>query len=301
MAHTLITTERMQERIARRLKARRAAKNNRMLVPRFMDRDLLATYPSQFNLCQYSTEVFDQGQLGSCTANAVSLMYSITRNSLGYPPVTFSRLWLYFMERFREELQSENGNVLPPDWFDRVDQEGYIVQGDKGGFGEDGINVVIERGCPLESDYPYIVESANDTPPTGLKGNASMYIPKSGADIYVDTINGIANGSLVDPNTLKNSIKQQLYENKRPVVLGFMCYSPDQNGPPVTLDYQGVMQLPPSNWAVVGGHEVTIVGWDDTKKGFLIQNSWGSMGSSTTWCRIGRIFYMKSHRLRSSY
>ena len=43
--------------------------------------------------------VFDQGQLGSCTANAVAAAVEYDAKLNGNDPGTLSRLWIYYYER----------------------------------------------------------------------------------------------------------------------------------------------------------------------------------------------------------
>jgi C1A family cysteine protease len=57
-----------------------------------------------------------------------------------------------------------------------------------------------------------------------------------------------------------------------PFVLGFTVYTSmwDANGDPVT-----VLPMPSGADSVAGGHAVLVVGYDDTKRWFVIRNSWG--------------------------
>jgi hypothetical protein len=272
---------------------------------RMESRQPTVAFPDKFDLCKYTPFVFDQGRQGSCTANATLMMYMIQRKILGYEPVVFSRRWLYFMERFRETLEQQY-NELPNDWFGRVQTEGNIVTGDNGADANDGILTLLQYGCPLESNFPYVLDgtdpAANKIPPPSLNSIAKWYIPKNGSDIYVDSSDNTLTGTLLDPESLKNAIKNELFVNKRPVILGFECYAPDQYTNPISLDDNGILQLPPSDFIVVGGHEVTIVGWDDSK-GFLIQNSWGpGFGIRPPNAKSAGYFYMSySYALHINY
>lgn len=292
--YPLIPVERMRQRLAKRIFKRKLANNHLALVSFKRTSQPL---PEEFSLCQYSPFIFDQGQVGSCTANAAIMMYMMERIIQGgYPQITFSRRWLYFMERFREALMQNNG-LLPPNWYDLVQSQGYIVSGDNGAYAQDGIEIISQYGCPPESDYPYIGISGdprvNAIPPESLKEKARMHIPSDSSVVYVDTIDGRADGPLFDPRSMQNSIKNELYVNKQPVLVGFQCYAPDENSSPVVLDENGVMQLPPEGWVTVGGHEVLIVGWNDKLNAFLIQNSWGTQfGIQPPGAKFPGYFYM---------
>ena len=235
--------------------------------------------PADFDLCKYVPFVWDQGNVGSCTANATIMMYMMRRTSLGYPSVVFSRRWLYFIERFREAYAKKHGGQLPCDWYDQIQAHGELVTNDDGADADDGIMTIIEQGVPEELSYPYIMDPedprVNAIPPESLKREAAKYRAKGGKNIYVDTDDGTVDGNLLNPPALLNAIKQQLFIWKRPVLVGFQCYSPEPEGPAITLDRDGVLHLPPSNWTCVGGHEATIIGWDDSKRAFLVLNSWG--------------------------
>ncbi len=82
--------------------------------------------------------VFDQGQLGSCTANAGAGLFAFVHG--GGP---FSRLQLYYNERLIE---------------------GTVNQ-DSGGYLRDVIKVLAETGVGMESDWPYDVTKFTQAPP----------------------------------------------------------------------------------------------------------------------------------------
>lgn len=88
--------------------------------------------------------VYDQGQLGSCTANAVAgaLQYDaiVNQRALAGAP---SRLWLYYEERRREGTTSY----------------------DAGAYGRDGFKVAKHEGVPLEQVWPYVIGEYAVAPP----------------------------------------------------------------------------------------------------------------------------------------
>lgn len=86
---------------------------------------------------------YDQGDLGSCTGNGIAgvLEYEAVRQ--GEPPVTPSRLFIYYGERSIEGT---------------VDQ-------DAGASIRDGIKVVAALGAPPESDWPYDISQFAVRPP----------------------------------------------------------------------------------------------------------------------------------------
>ena len=77
--------------------------------------------------------VFDQGQLGSCTANAVAAAVEYDAKLNGSDPGVLSRLWIYYYER---------------------KLEGAPLDQDTGAYGRDGFKVCNKLGVPPEADWP---------------------------------------------------------------------------------------------------------------------------------------------------
>lgn len=68
-----------------------------------------------------------------------------------------------------------------------------------------------------------------------------------------------------------------------PFVFGFAVYESFESK---EVKKTGIMPMPKLDERMVGGHAVCAVGYDDTKKYFIIRNSWGD-----TWGDKG-YFYM---------
>jgi C1A family cysteine protease len=96
---------------------------------------------------------YDQGQLGSCTANAVAgaVEYDalLDGNDFGTP----SRLFIYYEERVIEGT----------------------VNSDAGAVGRDGFKVVKRTGVPPEADWPYVISRFKDHPPTSAYQDANQH------------------------------------------------------------------------------------------------------------------------------
>ena len=91
--------------------------------------------------------VFDQGQLGSCTANAVAAAVEYDAKLNGSDPGVLSRLWIYYYER---------------------KLEGAPLDQDTGAYGRDGFKVCNKLGVPPEADWPYDISKFADEPPASL-------------------------------------------------------------------------------------------------------------------------------------
>lgn len=91
--------------------------------------------PAVVDLRDRMPPVYDQGELGSCTANATGALFSYLQTLAGKPPVTPSRLFIYYGER---------------------EAIGTVNQ-DSGAAIRDGIKVLANQGGPPESIWPYDV------------------------------------------------------------------------------------------------------------------------------------------------
>ncbi len=210
--------------------------------------------------------VRDQGQLGSCTSfcgtEAYEILYYYGHGSF---PTTLSPAFLYYCERVKilgEKITADNG--------------AYMV---------DIPEVLQKYGVCLESLYPYPSSDKSTAyktaPATADFTNALNYVigPKS------------TNYALI--NSGDTAAVKNLLRNNIPVMMGLNVYdnskyqyfeglnSTNNTYNPLTSTgalAQGV--------SLLGGHATPIVGYDETKKAFLVQNSWG-----TSWGKAG-FYYM---------
>jgi C1A family cysteine protease len=131
-------------------------------------------------------DVFDQGQLGSCTANAVAAAVEYDAKLNGSDPGVLSRLWIYYYER---------------------KLEGAPADQDTGAFGRDGLKVCNKMGVPLEKDWPYDIKQFSVQPPDTLDSEAAQH--------------RISNYRVVPRNL--DSMKAVL-SNKQTIAFGFSVY-----------------------------------------------------------------------------
>src|SRR6266568_4205862 len=102
----------------------------------------LATLPSKIDMRSKCSPVEDQGQLGSCTANALVGALEFLEIKDGAPFVDLSRLFVYYNERVIEGT---------------VDQ-------DSGAFIRDGIKSLAKQGVCPEKEWPYRVRDFTRKP-----------------------------------------------------------------------------------------------------------------------------------------
>lgn len=184
--------------------------------------------------------VLDQGNLGSCTANAIAGAYTYRYNlehgtsSGDNEEFLPSRLFVYYNERNME------GNVNE----------------DAGAEIKDGIKSVKVNGVCPESMWPYDISKFATKPPTECYDEAKKCHHATKEHRVVKTL-----------DSLRGCI-----ETGRVFPFGFVVFEGFEDQTKWNGD---IMPLPVKGEKVLGGHAVLCVGYDDEKKCFLIRNSWG--------------------------
>lgn len=108
--------------------------------------------PPKVDLRAQMPPIYDQGQLGSCTANAIAACLDFERARQGLPMITPSRLFIYYGERLIE----------------------HSVESDAGAQIRDGIKVVAAYGVCPEAMWPYIPERFAEKPPMACYATAAL-------------------------------------------------------------------------------------------------------------------------------
>lgn len=104
--------------------------------------------PSSIDLSKKCPPVYDQGQLGSCTANAIAAAIEFDQKKRFVP----SRLFIYYNERAIEGT----------------------VGSDSGAQIRDGIKTVATLGAPPEKEWPYVISAFTEKPPAQAFAKAKM-------------------------------------------------------------------------------------------------------------------------------
>lgn len=114
----------------------------------------LKALPPSVDLRNACPPVYDQGQLGSCTANGIAAAIQFDRMKQKLKPdFNPSRLFIYYNERVME----------------------HTVSSDSGAQIRDGIKSVGKQGdCP-ETEWPYDIKKFTDKPPAGCYRDAIKY------------------------------------------------------------------------------------------------------------------------------
>ncbi|HVO10869.1 MAG TPA: C1 family peptidase [Vicinamibacteria bacterium] len=211
-------------------------------------RETLQALPPRVDLRpQFPGPPYDQGQIGSCTANAIAGAIQFERaKAKQQPPFTPSRLFIYYNERAMEHtLPLDNGAQI-----------------------RDGIKSVHKTGVCTEGTWRYDDTPAD--PDTHLFPQGSPPVTKPSPQAYAEA----AKYKALSYFRIANSLRQMkgCLADGYPFVFGFSVYSSlwDSSGNPV-VD----LPMPAPADASEGGHAVLAVGYDDAKSLFIIRNSWG--------------------------
>jgi C1A family cysteine protease len=196
---------------------------------------LARALPPKIDLREGFPPCYNQGELGSCTANAISGALQFLEAKEGSPaPAMPSRLFIYYNERALEGS----------------------VESDSGAQIRDGIKSVAKKGFCTEDLWPYDIRRFAVKPSercykAALKDRVSDYL-RLDHDGPVPLLTCLASGY--------------------PFVFGFSVYESFE-GPRVAQT--GVVPMPRLGERVLGGHAVVACGYDLKASRFIVRNSWG--------------------------
>ncbi len=194
-------------------------------------RAALLSLPARVNLAGKCPSVYNQGNLGSCTANAIAGAIEFDRLKQRARDFTPSRLFIYYNEREME----------------------HTVPVDSGARIRDGIKSVANRGdCP-ETEWPYDIAKFAMKPPRQCYDDALKYKVVS----YQKVAQNL--------NQMKGCLAAGY-----PFVFGITVF---QNFPPVGAP--GDIPMPGQPFDPPEGHAMLAVGYEETRRVFLVRNSWG--------------------------
>jgi GH25 family lysozyme M1 (1,4-beta-N-acetylmuramidase) len=200
-------------------------------------------------------QIYDQGQIGSCTANAIAAALEFDMMRQGLSSYTPSRLFIYYNERKIEST----------------------VPLDAGAQIRDGIKSVASQGdCP-ESEWTYDATPAD--PNSNLFPPNSKAVTPPSPQCYADAI--------IHKALTYESVDQNLADMKScltsgyPFVFGFTVYPSFESD---EVARSGNVPMPRSDETTVGGHAVLAVGYDDGRNSFIVRNSWGPQWGLAGYC-----------------
>ena len=207
----------------------------------------LATYlPPKVDLRKYMTTVEDQGDLNSCTANAVAGAYEyLVKRHKGIEDYDVSRLFIYYNARDIDDCTHED--------------EGCVISS--------AIESLQEYGACSEDSWPYDEEDVNEEPDEDAYTEAEDFLVEENQ--YVE----------LDLKSWKTALAQG-----HPIIFGLNLFSsfdkhkkpglvPPPTGKEVTREDHG-------------GHAMLCVGYSDPDRLFIVRNSWGSDWGDEGYCYI---------------
>jgi len=194
--------------------------------------------PESVDLRSGCIPVMDQGSLGSCTANAADALCGYRLKQEGHSTFQGSRLTTYYFTRLTEGTPNE----------------------DSGAEIRDTIKTIADYGLADEKLWPYDISKFTVKPPQNVVTDAAQR--KAVTYIRIDQ-DGMTSTEVI------NSMKQQLAAGNT-MEFGTYCYQSIYD-----VGSDGMIPAPKKNETPIGGHALHIVGYDDVKKAFLLQNSWG--------------------------
>jgi C1A family cysteine protease len=230
--------------------------------------------------------VYNQGQVSSCTSNAVAAAYRYMLQRHDLPDFKPSRLFLYYLARTPDATITSAGFALDQrgSYYDSLESNPptALMLNDDGTKIRENVRVLAKLGVPSEDEWPYDINKT------------------ATHDVYPAD----SNVAKPPPATLfKNIARQIVFHYVRPHIGDVDCWKRCvANGYPIIcgIDEFDTFEdstcketfcaiTPTQDVGYKTGHTVLVVGWDDEKldgrgqKGFFrVQNSWGT-DSAEKW------------------
>lgn len=195
-------------------------------------------FPDKVDLRKKCPPVQTQGALNCCTAHALLAAVEYCKRLQGQKSQRLSRLFLYYNERTMMNT----------------------VYSDSGAYLRDGVKSLNKQGVCPEKAWPY----SSDTKPFGKYTKEPTKACYKAAEE-----NQILSYWRVDANLF--SIRACLADGF-PVVFGFSVYESFMSE---EVGETGIMPMPEKGEAMLGGHAVMAVGYDNGRRLLLVRNSWG--------------------------
>lgn len=201
--------------------------------------------PSSVDLRPQMPPVYDQGQLGSCTANAIAGALEFQEWQQNEPTGTPSRLFIYYNERAIEGT----------------------VSYDAGAMIRDGIYSISHQGAPNEVDWPYVISKFKQKPP---------------AQAYTDALQHKAI-NYARPYRTSYYLRLAL-ANHHPIIFGFTVYESFESAQVadtgwVPFPNTSTEQILGGHAVVAVGYL-----YHNSHLYFIVRNSWGSSWGDNGYC-----------------
>jgi C1A family cysteine protease len=196
--------------------------------------------PNMVDLQPLCPPVYDQDNLGSCTANAAGGLCQFVMHKAGHKWFVPSRLANYYWTRI---------------------VEGTAPNDDAGASVQDAVATCHNVGCANEGLYWWY--------------NIAKFSVKPSHVVIADA-NKHQIAQPLAVNHFSLSDMQSCLSQGFPFALGFTVYQSFEQGNWDSTT--GMMPMPARGEKILGGHAVLAVGYDNVKQAFKIRNSWGNWG-----------------------
>jgi C1A family cysteine protease len=183
---------------------------------------------SKIDLRNRLPPIYNQGNLGSCTANAVGAMVNYMQKIKFMP----SRLFTYYTTLTLENTVNEDAGATLRNTMKSVSRYGV---------------------CP-ETLWPYIISRF------AIKPSDESYVAAASHKI-IEYVSVPHDQSSIETLLSKNFV----------IAFGFIVYSSFY-----AVSRNGMARMPARGERVIGGHAVVLVGYDRSRRLFIVRNSWGS-------------------------
>ncbi|MCB1143670.1 MAG: cysteine protease [Leptospiraceae bacterium] len=221
--------------------------------------------PSSVDLSQYMPPVGSQGKQGSC---------------VGWSTAYANKSFLEFIERKDKIDWKYNNSAGSPD-YSRIFSPAFIYNQINGGKDNgssifDAMTLMVSKGAVPWSEFPYDQNNFKKQPNASILATASKFKSKEFKRVrYNDT----------------NEVKSLLAQG-RPVVVGVLIDT-------TFYDLKGKSIYKSAPGKALGGHAITLVGYDDSRKALKFINSWGTYWGDEGYGYIDYNFFKKI--CRSAY
>lgn len=208
--------------------------------------------PDQLDLRGNCPPIYNQGPLGSCTAQAVCGLLHFTEREEKPKPKLFipSRLFHYYYTRLAMGT----------------------VDYDSGASIREAVRTAVRLGFCKEDLWKYDVSKFKQKPPEAASKAAAP--------------NALQNSMYARVRQDLVSLQTALSEFN-PVVFGFSVYESFMSSP---VAKTGLVPMPKGKEQMLGGHAILLVGYDNVRQLFIARNSWGTTWGDKGYCYMPYAF-----------
>lgn len=189
---------------------------------------------------------YDQGPLGSCTGNGLGGAVHYVLREAGKVDAKWRPSRLFI-------------------YYNERAREGTI-QEDAGAAISDGVKVVQRQGVPDEILWPYDVSRFRNRPSATAYTQALQH-------------RALSVGRVRQTHTDLRTALSQGYN----IVFGFSVFESFESD---VVAVSGIVPMPRADEELLGGHCAVLVGHSDTRKRYIMRNSWGTQWGIGGYCEM---------------